>query len=127
LDAKGEVPQAEELLRELPAENESGARALQQLLSLYLSANRREDAINLLEGRVAQNLQDQKLLLMAGLAYKRLGEETKMLETIERYLQTRPASQDRDLSLALLALESDHAERARDLAASVFAQETVED
>ncbi len=126
-EAKGEVAQAEGLLRELIEENEGDARALEQLLSLYLSTNRRDEAIQLLEGRLTQNSQDQKLLLMVGLAYKRLGEEQKLLETVERYLHTRPASQDRDLSLALLALEADRPDRARELAESVYAQPEVED
>lgn len=126
-EARGEAPQAEELLKGLLAENEADSAALAKLLELYLSGNRREEAVKLLESRVAENLRDQKLLLQVALAYKKLGEHGKMLDTVERYLQTRPESEDRQIALATVALERGDAEEARRLAEGVLASPRLVD
>lgn len=125
--AKGELAQAEALLQELLDENDHDARALRDLLELYLRANRRDDALGLLERRAANNLNDPQLLALVGRFYKELDEYEKMLDIVEQLLLIRPDDAERSLALARLRLDRDQPAEAAELAQNVLNQEAVAD
>src|SRR5690606_29621473 len=116
-----EFAEAEALLTSLLDENANDGRALRNLLELYLRANRREEALALLERRVAENIDDEPLLLMVVRFYKDLGEYGRMLDGAERILLNEPEGPERNTGLASLALDRKQYEKAAQFAEAALA------
>jgi tetratricopeptide (TPR) repeat protein len=114
--AKNEFPQAEALLRGLLDENDRDARAMRELLELYVRSDRRGDALSLLDRQIERHPRDPQVLLAAGSFYRQLEEERKMLDAVERFLLLSSPSERRELALATLYLEMGDDARAAEAA-----------
>lgn len=125
-DAKGELPQAEALLKELLAEDPHDAQAMRDLLALYVRSNRREEALALLERQIQAHPKDPQTLLAAGLFYKQLGEHEKMLDAVERYLLLSSPSEERDTALATFYVEREEYAKAVEAAERALAGDDVQ-
>lgn len=126
-DAKGEFTDAEQLLKGLLEENQKDTRALRDLLEIYVRANRRQDALSILDAQLAANPKDPQMLLIAGGFYKQLNEFDKTLDVVERWLLQRAPTPERDAQLASLYLDRGDATKALEAAERAVSADDAED
>ncbi|HEX7010405.1 MAG TPA: tetratricopeptide repeat protein, partial [Phycisphaeraceae bacterium] len=127
LEAQGQTAQAESLLRGLLAANENDLQALWQLMEIYLRTNRRNQAVQEMEARVAAHPDDRLTLALAHRFYQQIGDTPRMLATAEKLLRLDPLNAQRAQALAGVYLQMDRPKDAVRVLDEALRQEQVDD
>jgi tetratricopeptide (TPR) repeat protein len=113
------------LLHTLWQEDPTDVQVLSLLLQTMVESNRRDEADQLLRGRLQQDADNPELLRVAFEHYERVRDRQQAMEVLERLLHLQAPTAERDANLALVLMQSARHEQAVELLEAALKREVT--